>query len=290
MDEQTIREQLTTLLIRSPEAHKYDFGHILIIGGSPGMVGAPLLCGRAALRSGAGLVTIASVIADKLAGLLPEAMTYQLNYEDNETLQKLSDFIAERQVRVVVIGPGLTVEGAVLVQALAQKLDLPVVLDGGALAAFTDNLELLKTATAHNKQIVLTPHAGEYSKLSGQPKADNHDAAIQQANTFANENQLILVLKGHQTIVAAPDLASYSNTTGNPGLATAGSGDVLSGIIAALLGQGLSAATAAAGGVYLHGLAADMATEHLTQPGLIASDIISYVPAALSSMPHAPKV
>ncbi|HUY85041.1 MAG TPA: NAD(P)H-hydrate dehydratase [Candidatus Dormibacteraeota bacterium] len=274
-------ETLRQLLKRSPETHKYDYGHVLVVGGSPGMVGAPLLAAEAALRAGAGLVTIAShaTAADKLEKRVREVMTLRLPADLSAAVDELAAFIKRRKVSVVVIGPGQTPDFAALSPALLSKIRIPVVIDGGALGAFQGKLENLKKA-AH--PLILTPHAGEFQKLTGAKPPTGREQLRRVTAQFASEYQVTLVFKGHHTLVAHPDGQVYENTTGNPGVATAGTGDVLSGIIAALLAQVPDTAQAVEAAVYLHGLAGDLAAKAKTEPGMIASDVIEQIPMALA--------
>lgn len=278
---------LDRIFHRPLEANKYDFGHVLIFGGSPGMVGAPLLAGKAALRIGAGLVTIASdkETVGSLDKRVEEIMTLPLpGYDQPEKAQEeLMAFTAARKVSAVIIGPGLQKEAAQLVRLLATRFELPLVLDAGGLAAFQSHLPALAEATRQNKTVVITPHSGEYAKLLGVTTNDALDTREQAAH-FAKEYGLTLVLKGHHTLVAHPDGATWQNDSGNPGMATAGTGDVLSGIIAGLLAQGIEPAIAAEIGVHIHGLAGDAAVGAKTEPGIIASDLIEFLPEALKKL------
>lgn len=275
---------LHNILHRPKDANKYDFGHVLIFGGSPGMVGAPLLAGEAALRIGAGLVTVASDerAASSLDRRVEEIMTLALSSyaRPEKALEKLTSFVAARKVSAVVIGPGLQSEAAPLVRLFAKWLKLPVVLDAGGLAAFQSHLPELQEVTKQNAKVVITPHGGEYTKLAGVVAASTVDIQ-EQAAQFANNYRLTLVLKGPRTLVAHPDGATWQNDTGNPGMATAGTGDVLSGVIAGLLAQGIGPAQAAELGVHIHGLAGDRAARAKTEPGMIASDLIEFLPEAL---------
>lgn len=278
---------LENILHRTKETNKYDFGHVLILGGSPGMVGAPLLVGKAALRIGAGLVTIASdkETTSDLDRRVEEMMTFALpSYSQPEkVLEELMTFVAVRKVSAIVIGPGLKDETAKLVRLLAGRLRLPLVLDAGGLAAFQSHLPQLKEVTKRNDAVIITPHSGEFAKLSGATTTDT--AAIhKQAAQFAESYSLTLVLKGHHTLVAHPDGTTWQNDNGNPGMATAGTGDVLSGVIAGLLVQGIEPAQAAELGTHIHGLAGDIAAHAKTEPGMIASDIIEYLPEALKEL------
>ncbi|HEX6258587.1 MAG TPA: NAD(P)H-hydrate dehydratase [Candidatus Saccharimonadales bacterium] len=275
---------LQKLLHRSKTANKYDFGHVLIVGGSPGMVGAPLLSGRAALRVGAGLVTIAAdpQTTSRLDRRVEELMTHSLpNFNKPEIVaEAVQDFVDAHKVRVVIIGPGLATSVFECVLSIAERLKLPMILDGGGLAAFVGKGSQLSRITQSNLQVILTPHTGEFAKLIGSTMPEHRKLAA-VATEFAKSHKVTLVLKGYHTIVAHPDGSSYENRTGNPGLATAGTGDVLAGVIAGFLAQGVDVARAAEIGVYLHGLAGDLAAQAKTQPGVIASDVIELLPAAL---------
>ncbi len=264
---------LHNLLHRKLDTNKYNFGHVLVIGGSPGMVGAPLLAAEAALRIGAGLVTIAShgAVIDKLEKRVKEVMTLRLSEYVASAHEALIAFVHDRKVSSIIIGPGQTDSFIELNRLLLHDLTLPVVIDAGGLALFHKNLVLL-TQLGKKTNVIITPHGGEYQRLTGsQPPIA----------TFAQTHHITVVLKDHPTRVAHPNGSVFENTTGNPGLATAGTGDVLAGIIGGLLAQSVPPAEAAEIAVYLHGLAGDIAASHKTQPGMIASDVTFYLPDAL---------
>lgn len=259
------------LLQRNPDSHKYDYGHVLVVGGAPGMVGAPWLAALAALRAGAGLVTIASSpdVIDKLEKRVTEIMTRRLN----NLADDLVSYIKERKVSVLVIGPGMQPAAASEAIAAVKNLSLPLVIDGGGLAALAADPGLLAGLPADT---ILTPHPGEFSRFFKDQPSDQNQAAI----GFAKHHKLNLVLKSHPGLVINPAGEVYENTAGGPGLATAGSGDVLSGVIGALLAQDLPPYQAACAGAYLHGLAGDLAAKAKTEPGMIASDVIEALPEA----------
>jgi len=283
MDEKTLR----FLVHRPKHANKYDFGHVLIFGGSAGMVGAPLLCAEAALRIGAGLVTVASdeKTAASLEKRVRETMTLALpNYSvSHAAVDTLLEFARERKVKAVVVGPGLSPSAVDAVRSLVAQLTLPIVLDAGGLASFYGHLAELREAAQGDREVIITPHEGEFAKLTGIAAAERGEL-VNRAVEFAKDYQLTLVLKGYHSIVAHPNGGYYENPTGNPGLATAGTGDVLSGVIAGLLAQGVNIAQATEAGVYVHGLAGDLAAAAKTQPGMIASDVIECIPAALKKL------
>lgn len=257
---------------------------MLIVGGSPGMVGAPLLTGMAALRTGAGLVTIASVanVTDKLERRVKEIMTLAVPDDADTAASKLTEFVRDRKVSVLVIGPGLAPGAfhAQLVKRLLHDVSLPIVLDGGGLSAVQKHLDWLDNAAT--AQLILTPHQGEFQRLSDKALPSERSDLKPIASRFAKTHSVTLVLKGKPTYVARSESDTvYENPTGNPGLASAGTGDVLSGVIAGLIAQKIEPETAAEAGVYLHGLAGDIAAAEKTEPGMIAEDVIEALPAAL---------
>jgi len=274
-----------SLLHRAAETNKYDYGHVLVIGGSEALVGAPVLAARSALRTGAGLVTIAST-ADVVALIdrdIEEVMTLSLpNWDQTKQLvAALKSFAADRHVSVIIMGPGLPAAADEAIRALLEHIHLPMVLDAECFTALSGNLPALQAAATSNSSLVLTPHSGEYARLlQGQDSLGNA-SETDSAAQFTRYYHVTLVLKRHHTLVAGADGAVHQNTTGNPGLATAGAGDVLTGIIAGLLAQNIEPFTAARMAVQLHGLAADAAAQSKTEPGLIASDVIESIPAAL---------
>ncbi len=277
------------LLRRKADSHKGDFGHIFILAGSPRYSGAAVLCSAAAMRSGAGMVTLGipkSLNTALVKIKYPEVMTLPLPETKAGTLglssfAKIRDFIKDTDV--LVIGPGLTREAGVqgLVRRAVAFANRPVIIDADGLNAFIGHLTVLKSAAKVNKRLILTPHPGEMARLLGcsikKVQADRKNIARQ----FSLDYKVTLVLKGHNTIVADYGGSYFVNKTGNAGMSTAGSGDVLSGMIAAFLGQGLDSFLAAKYAVYLHGLAGDLAAEEKTQISLIATDIIDKIPQAI---------
>lgn len=247
------------------------------------MVGAPLLAAEAALRAGAGLATIASHanVIDKLEKRVREVMTLRLPDDPEKTVAELVEFIGKRKVSALVIGPGMAPDFAAVSPALLSKIHIPAVVDGGALGAFAGKLDGLKD-TARRTGLILTPHAGEFRTLTGEKPPAGRRGLKRTIAKFVHNQHVTLVFKGHRSLVAHPDGRIYENATGNPGLATAGSGDVLSGVIATAVAQLPDMAAAVDAAVYWHGLAGDLAAKTKTQPALIASDIIEELPAALS--------
>lgn len=276
------------LLRRLPNTHKYDYGHVLVIGGSEAMCGAAVLVARAVLRVGAGLVTVASTEdAVRLIDRdVEEIMTFSLpSWEKTEEcLEAVRSFIHERHVSALIIGPGLPRDADETIRALLA-IELPVVADAEVFAALSNHLDALKVATSRNKNIIITPHPGEYHRLVyGQSQYEGNDTGA-SIRRFAQDYGVVVVFKQHRTLVVNVDGEFYENTTGNPGLATAGSGDVLTGIIAGIVAQKITSSYGAAKmGVYLHGSAADIAVQSTTEPGMIASDIIDALPSALQRL------
>ena len=279
----------TRLLRRKADSHKGDFGHIFIIAGSARFSGAAVLCAESAMRSGAGLVTlgIPKSINSAVIRLKPkEAMSLPLD----ETKEGSLGIAAYKKIKgfcdcidVLALGPGLSrnKETLQLVRKIITKIDNPVVIDADGLNALKGHLGLLIKRLDKQRQIVLTPHPGEMARLLGVSVAAVQKNRKNIAQKFANEYNVTIVLKGKNTAVAGPKAGIYINKTGNPGMATAGSGDVLTGMIAAFLGQGLNSFEAAKYAVYLHGLAGDLAAKEKTQISLIASDIIRKIPEAI---------
>jgi NAD(P)H-hydrate epimerase len=276
---------LPALPPRPSDAHKGTFGTALIIGGSRGMTGAVALAGMAALRGGAGLVRLA--VADRcletVAVYEPSYMTVALPDDiDGRISAAAHPRIVElaRSATVLAIGPGLGRSPDLdrLVAQLYREIALPMVCDADALNALSTNSELLYQ---HAGPRVLTPHPGEFARLVGReyPGAEREVAA----QDLAARCHVIIVLKGHRTFVT-DGRRHWHNCTGNAGMATGGSGDSLTGLITALACQGLEPYDAARLGVYVHGLAGDLAANELGETGLIARDIVSYLPKALKAM------
>jgi len=279
----------TRLLRRKLDSHKGDFGHLFILAGSPGYSGAAVLCAAAAMRSGAGLVTLGvpkglnnAIIKIKSK----EVMTFPLPETKDGTLslagfRKIKDFI--KKIDVLAVGPGLSQNKSTLELArkIVSDIDKPMIIDADALNALVGHLKLLSAIRYPLSAKILTPHPGEMARLLGVSIKEIQSKRKTVAKIFAQDYNCTVVLKGEKTIVADSSGEIYENSTGNPGMATAGSGDVLTGIIAALLGQGLNAFLAAKFAVYLHGLAGDLAAKEKTQISLIASDIIDKIPQAI---------
>jgi len=278
-----IVRQLPSLSARRADSHKGDFGRVLVVAGSRGMAGAAILSGSAALRGGAGIVRLAvpHEILPTVAAGNPCYMTVPLPGDDHGRLGDAArDGLLElaQAHDVIAVGPGLNrspVLTALLAVLLAQ-VSKPVVLDADGLNAFADHPERLRQRTA---PLILTPHPGELARLVHLEIAEVQAKRRELAVGFARAHNVVVVLKGHGTLVTDGHYL-YENNTGNPGMATPGSGDVLTGLVAALLGQGLAPFAAAQLGVYLHGLSGDLARADLGEVSLIATDLIAYLPKA----------
>ncbi len=288
------RERIAALLPRrAPAAHKGDAGRVLVVGGSAGLTGAVVLASMSALRAGAGLVTAAvpESLNDAIESAMIEAMTWPLPEAPERSLAAGAApmIIARaREVDVVALGPGLSraPESAELALRVVAESEVPVVLDADALHAFAGKAERL-FAARRRSALVLTPHLGELARLTDIAPAALDLARLDLARRFAREWGAVLVMKGAPTVVAAPTGEAMVNPTGNSGMATAGMGDVLTGVIAALIAQGLSPYDAACAAVYVHGLAADLAHAHVGTLGLVAGDVAAALPRALHQLQQA---
>lgn len=274
------------LLRRNKNSHKNDFGHVLVVAGSPTMLGAAALTGLAAMRAGAGLTTIAVArslnltLQKKISNVimtcpLPETRQGTVTLKAFELLsQRWSKYTA------IAIGPGMTTmpSTTAFIDKMYRMCPLPMVVDADALNALVGTIACI---SKHLAPRVLTPHAGEMARLTGIPTPTDPGGRKAIAKEYAKRWGVVLVLKGHKTVVASPDGEIYVNTTGNPGMASAGSGDVLTGILTAFLAQGATAIEAAKCAVYLHGKIGDIIAQASTEGSLIAEDIIDALPKAL---------
>jgi NAD(P)H-hydrate epimerase len=271
---------------RSMHAHKYSVGKVLVLAGSKGLTGAAALCSASAMRAGAGAVVlgIPEPIYPILARKLTEVMTFPLPATSDGTLSlaALEGIRAKLSwADVLMIGPGLSqnIETQQLIFKLLREYHGKVLLDADGLNAVAANgISKLRSAHAH---FILTPHVGEFSRLTGLPSIEVEHRRIEAARVLAKQIGATIVLKGVPTVTASKDGNCFLNSTGNPGMATAGSGDVLSGIIAGLWAQGMLDIEASWAGVYLHGLSGDIAAKKMGEQGLLANDLIDYLPAAM---------
>ena len=265
-----------------------DYGHLLVLAGSPGMTGAAALASLAALRAGAGLVTLG--IPKSLNPILEEKCTEVMTLPLPETsegtlspgaLPLILEFC--RKVDAVALGPGLSrnPETGELVKQLVKSCPVPLIIDADGLNLIAGDLSVLKGSKS---ALILTPHPGEICRLTGLTKEELFKDRAGTAGLFARDNNLILVLKGAGTLIASPEGPLRINLNGNPGMATGGTGDILTGLIAGFMVQGLKGREAACLGVYVHGAAGDRAAEKVGQISLIASDLLEEIPSALNRL------
>ena len=273
---------------RPLDSHKGDYGKVLVVAGSRGMSGAAYLASEAALRSGSGLVYLAipESINDILEAKTTEVITIPLAETSEGTigkrsLRKLRELTAS--VDILAIGPGISRNGVsqMLVRDVISKASLPMVVDGDGINAFVGHMGILKNKSP--KSLVITPHREELARLIGRDASfidrDREGVAL----SFARDYDITLVLKGHNTVVT-DGVKKYINDTGNPGMATAGSGDVLTGMIASFIGQKINRFDASCLAVYLHGLAGDIAAREKTEYSMTATDILGYIPSAMETL------
>ncbi|HKZ46831.1 MAG TPA: NAD(P)H-hydrate dehydratase, partial [Thermodesulfobacteriota bacterium] len=272
---------------RHGNSHKGSFGHLFVLAGSVGKTGAAAMTSVGAMRAGAGLVTlgIPESLNPIMAKKLTEVMTLSLAESASgvcgyEAFDIIMSFIKDKEV--VVLGPGLTASEPVrrLVLRLTKESNIPLVIDADGINCLAYDVKILKKAKA---PIIITPHPGEMARLVDSTAKDVQEDRIGIAERFAKENKVIVVLKGAKTVIAEPSGRIFINSTGNPGMATAGTGDVLSGMIGGFIAQGYSPIDAARIGVYLHGLAGDESAKKKGQIGMMATDILDILPKVINS-------
>jgi NAD(P)H-hydrate epimerase len=275
------REAMRELVLpRASDAHKGDFGRVLVLAGSPGKTGAAHLCAMGALRSGAGLVTVAlpKEALPIVAGLGAEYMTEPLPHrEDGGLSLEAAERLLDLEADVIAAGPGLGsgAETRAVITELLERSGTPLVLDADALNAFVDGSDALRGRDGLD--VIITPHPGEMARLAGRSIEDVQRNRVDVARDFAVAHNLHVVLKGHRTVIATPEGQVSINLTGNPGMATGGTGDVLTGMIAAWFAQLLDAEAACQLAVYLHGLAGDLAEADEGTHAMIAGDIVAHL-------------
>ena len=264
---------------RQPNTYKGDYGRILLLCGSRGYTGAAALSAMGALRTGAGVVYLGvpSGVYDIVATKLWEPVVLPLPDENGRFSTATADYILPMLNRMdaVLIGPGLGVSQGVfhLVQTILKSCNKPVVLDADGINVLSAHKDILRDRCYPT---IVTPHDGEFCRLGGQ-LTDNR---MESAEALAKELQCIVLLKGHRTVIT-DGISTYINETGNPGMATGGSGDVLAGIIVSLLGQGLEPLLAAACGAWLHGSAGDLCAKEIGQYGMLPQDMLNALPRLL---------
>lgn len=273
---------------RPGSSHKGDYGRVLVISGSRGMAGAACLTAGAVARAGAGLVTMAvpEGIYEPVASKLAEVMVAPVPQTSQGTISKEALPVLRgmlERAEVLALGPGMSTnpETSEVIRRIISLSHVPTVLDADGLNAFVEHTALFKKV---KKPLVLTPHPGEMARLAGISVEEVQNERLQVARSWSSAWGAVLVLKGARSIVASPDGTAYINTTGNPGMATGGSGDVLTGVIAGLMAQGMDATGAAAAGVFLHGMAGDAAGREKGMMGLIAGDILRALPGVTRSV------
>lgn len=273
---------------RSADAHKGDCGHVLVIAGSSGYTGAAYFASQAAALSGSGLVTLA--VGKSIYPILAAKLTEVMVRPVIETKDASPSLMAEKEIvglaekcDCLAMGPGISrnKETQTLTRNLVAKVERQIVLDADGIHAFAGYVDALKKAKA---PVILTPHPGEFGALIGKDVSEVQGSRKELALAFVNQYNTILVLKGHETIVAHPDGRYYINQTGNPGMATGGTGDIVTGMIASFAGQGVEGFNAAVLGVYFHGLAGDMAAKEKGMLSLLASDLLWKLPEALQTL------
>lgn len=273
---------------RSADANKYSVGSVLCVAGSYSMAGAAVLCARAALRTGAGYVRC--VVTDEIypivSAAVPEAVFLVLpkgerGSADARYTKEIIKAANKADVVLAGCGMGCSRDTESIVCSLITETDTPLIIDADGINTVSKHINILKNA---NKPVVLTPHEGEMSRLTGISTSEIHGNRVSTAQSFSDEYGVVTVLKGKDTLIAQKYNDICLNPTGNPGMAVAGSGDVLAGMIASLLAQGPDAFDAARAGVYLHGLAGDMAAEVLTQYSVLPTDIIEYISKAIKAV------
>ncbi len=273
---------------RKSDTNKGDYGHVFVIAGSAGFSGAAVLCSQAAMLSGSGLVTlgVCRSLNPIMARKLTEVMTKPLAETRAQTLSEkaLPQILKFAQnADCVAIGPGLSRNASTqrLIRKLIASLKKPIVVDADGINALKGKALLLKSAKA---PIVITPHPGEMSRLIALSRKEVAKAKEKVAKNFANKYNVVCVLKGHRSVVAGPNGKIYVNKTGNPGMAKGGTGDVLTGMIASFVGQGIRPFDAARLGVYLHGLAGDLAAKEKGEVSMLASDLLNKIPEAIKKL------
>jgi NAD(P)H-hydrate epimerase len=280
-------EQLRELVEpRTADAHKGDFGRVTVIAGSMGKTGAAFLAGMGALRSGAGLVTVATPARclPIVASLSAELMTEALAEDEGSVSSSAIDQALELQHDIIACGPGLgrTREASAFVRALVDRATVPLVLDADALTLLAE--EPGRLLGRDDRDVIITPHPGEMARLAGMSVDEVQANRLEVATDFATTHRVYVVLKGHRTVIATPAGRVFINPTGNPGMATAGTGDVLTGMIAAWLAQLLDAEAACRLAVFLHGAAGDLAEHECGQVAMTATDLLAHLGDALTAL------
>jgi hydroxyethylthiazole kinase-like uncharacterized protein yjeF len=277
---------------RTADTHKGDYGRVLVVAGSRGKTGAAHLAALGALRSGAGLVTVAtpSNCQAIVAAMAPEYMTDAIAELADGLDPESVDQVLELARDVVAIGPGLgqAPSTKLFIQALVDRATMPLVIDADGLNAFSEHPERL--AGREGRDVIITPHPGEMARLVGMSTDEVQASRLEIARNFAAAHHVYVVLKGHRTLIATPDEKVFINPTGNAGMATGGTGDILTGMVAAWLAQLLDAEAACKLSVYLHGMAGDLAEADEGEVSLVASDVAGHIGDAIMELTARRKV
>src|SRR6185295_4501514 len=279
----SMRELITP---RSPDSHKGDYGRVLVVAGSRGKTGAAHLAATGALRSGAGLVTVATPASclPIVAAMAPEYMTEPLREKDDGLDPRDVEHIIDIARDVIAIGPGLGQAAPTreFIRLLVDRATMPLVIDADGLNAFSGDPDRL--TGRDGRDVIITPHPGEMGRLVGMSTDEVQSSRLDIARNFAAAHHVYVVLKGHRTLIATPDEKVFINPTGNPGMATGGTGDVLTGMIAAWLAQLLDAEAACKLAVYLHGMAGDLAEADESEVSLTAGDVAGHIGDAIMEL------
>lgn len=274
----------TFLIERNKNSHKGTYGRVGLVGGSLGMTGSMTLASLAALKSGSGYVfcvipkSLLTIMSIKLTESIIVPISDNNNHFSNDSIEKILQKTKSYDAIAIGMGMGIDENRVKLVETLIKNSEKPLLIDADGINC----LKNIKESLLIRENIVITPHPNELANFLDIPISDIQANRKHYCEYVANKYLITVVLKGHQTLVASPNKDTYINYTGNPGMATAGSGDVLSGMITSFMGQGLSLFNAAKLGVYLHGLAGDFAKEHYNETSLIASDIVDNIYKAIN--------
>lgn len=273
---------------RPKDSHKGTYGYLLVIAGSVGLTGAAILACESALRTGVGMVTLGvpqslniameARLTETMTQPLPETFAQSLSAQAFDEISEMAE-----RMHAMAVGPGLSThpETQQLVKKLVSEIQIPMVVDADGLNALAEHPDVLSSRQAPT---IISPHPGEMSRLTGLSIAEIQNDREGIAETYAKKWRVEVILKGAPSLVATTQGGLFINTTGNSGMSTAGSGDVLTGILAALLCQGVEAPEAAVLGTYLHGLAGDIAAEKYTGRGMIAGDMVRCLPDVWSRL------
>ncbi|MFO7754331.1 MAG: NAD(P)H-hydrate dehydratase [Desulfobacteraceae bacterium] len=272
---------------REKTSHKGDFGHAFILAGSPGKTGAAVLAANAAARCGAGLVTLGvpESINNSVEPQVTEPMTCPLAEDaggcvDDSAYFRIVNLLKDKDAFAFGPGSGTGSGTAALLKKLVRTVDIPFIIDADGLAIIAEEVDMLKDSSSG---IILTPHPGEMARLTGKTAKEVQENRLECAREFADKYGVILVLKGAKTVIALPEGGTFICPAGNPGMATGGMGDVLTGIITSLAVQGFNPETAAAAGVHIHALAGDLLLKETGGPGFLASDMLKAIPEIINT-------